>query len=170
MGKNGIPFGDPTSVNDFLKIRPEVPEGYEESGSRLWRLVKDICGTSERFFKNCFVQNACPILFTNDDKHVDPFKLGVDEIEDLCVQAFADILQLLRPANIVAMGKNAERVALKAKLICIERQLELDQIHITKITHPSPKNGKYEEWKTAVLDEMSESHIVEKMQCSLNKT
>lgn len=177
MGKNGIPFGDPTSVNHFLRIRPQVPQDQKEepSGSRFWGLIETICGTRERFFENCFVQNACPVLLINKNgKHVNPFDLRIEEIDreirtliekqnkDLCSDALSEVIELLQPMVIVTIGQNAKDV--------------IGWLHarVVEIPHPSPQFssypiGKDEEWKKEAYNLLNNNDIVQIMNPKIQK-
>lgn len=83
MCQTGVPFGEIKAVRDWLGIEEEVgkPEkecpqrpvlGFactrsEVSGDRLWNVLKKLCGTPEKFFKNCFIYNYCPIAMMKSD-------------------------------------------------------------------------------------------------------
>lgn len=74
-----VPFGHVPTVRDWMKLTSEVekPENeiearpveglkctkVEQSGLRWWGLIKDICGTPQQFFKQCFIYNYCPLIF-----------------------------------------------------------------------------------------------------------
>lgn len=50
----------------------------EQSGKRLWGLIRQIAGTPEQFSKQCFVHNYCPLaFFQNGGKNITPAELRV---------------------------------------------------------------------------------------------
>ena len=100
MAQTGVPFGEVSLVRDWLGVegpvgRPEHEhpkrpiEGFactrsEVSGSRFWGAVAAHWRTPERFFKNHFVGNYCPLVFmTETGRNLTPDKLSADEREAL---------------------------------------------------------------------------------------
>lgn len=94
MCQTGVPFGEITHVRDWMKINEEVskPEiecpnrpiqGFsctksEQSGLKFWGLFKSLCETPERFFKNAFVYNYCPMAFMdNKGRNITPNMIKV---------------------------------------------------------------------------------------------
>ena len=77
MAQNGIPFGDPAMVRDWLGIEAPVERPRREhprrpvlgfatargevSGARFWGWARERFGTPERFFRRAFVWNYCPL-------------------------------------------------------------------------------------------------------------
>lgn len=82
MCQTGVPFGDPTWVKNWLKIRGVVYKPNIEcpirpitgldspkkeiSGDRFWSFFAQVSGRPDVFFKNSFVSNYCPLAFMND--------------------------------------------------------------------------------------------------------
>jgi single-strand selective monofunctional uracil DNA glycosylase len=80
MAQTGVPFGEVSVVRDWLGIsapigrprreHPRYPvDGYackrsEVSGRRLWGLFKERFDRAEDFFREHFVVNYCPLLFS----------------------------------------------------------------------------------------------------------
>ncbi|KAL0269711.1 UNVERIFIED_CONTAM: hypothetical protein PYX00_007351 [Menopon gallinae] len=97
MSQTGIPFGDSRIVREWFGIegcvsRPEKEhperkisglkcERTELSGTKFWGLMKDICGSPERFFEHCFVYNICPLAFlSSTGTNVTPAEIKVTSI------------------------------------------------------------------------------------------
>lgn len=94
MCQTGIPFGEVSVVRDWLCINGYVGqpsncckkrkiEGFnctrkEISGDRFWNYMKNLCGSPQKFFNNCFVYNYCPLAFMKEDgKNVTPADMEV---------------------------------------------------------------------------------------------
>lgn len=94
MCQTGVPFGETSVVRDWFGIEVDVGkpvrecprrpvEGFkchrsEISGRRFWQLMWKLCGTPERFFKNCFVYNYCPVAFLRENgNNVTPNEIKV---------------------------------------------------------------------------------------------
>jgi single-strand selective monofunctional uracil DNA glycosylase len=149
MAQTGVPFGDVRCVRDWLGVAGEVMrpkhehpkrpvlgfecERSEVSGTRLWGWARDRFGTPERFFKNFFVVNYCPLVFMEEScKNVTPDKLQARERERLfsaCDQALQGIVETLEPEWLVGVGGFAEK---RARAALGER------VEIGCILHPSP--------------------------------
>ena len=79
MAQTGVPFGEVTLVRDWLGIHADVRkperehpkrpvEGFactrsEISGARLWGALAERYRTPERFFRDRFIANYCPLVF-----------------------------------------------------------------------------------------------------------
>ena len=149
MAQTGVPFGDVAMVRDFLGIagpvgRParEHPlrpiSGFactrsEVSGTRFWGWARDRFSTVDRFFDRVFVANWCPLVFMEESgRNRTPDKLPALErapLVHICNEALAMIVDVLRPALVVGIGRFAERRAHEALG---------DGIRIGSIPHPSP--------------------------------
>uniref|UniRef100_A0A914VZN3 Uracil-DNA glycosylase-like domain-containing protein n=1 Tax=Plectus sambesii TaxID=2011161 RepID=A0A914VZN3_9BILA len=173
MAQTGVPFGDAVLVREFLKVTGEVfkpprehpkrPVGglacrrSEVSGVRFWGLIKEITdGRPERFFANCFVHNYCPLMFLEKSgKNVAPatFRKNqpIQEVNAICDQLLLRTVQLLRPTNIVCVGKFAlDRARNALKLIDSE-------VTIQSIAHPSPANpasNRAPGWKHIAIEQL----------------
>lgn len=149
MAQTGVPFGDVAMVRDFLRITGPVGRPVREhprrpitgfactrsevSGTRFWGWARDRFSTAERFFDRAFVANWCPLVFVDESgRNRTPDKLSAAERAPLfrvCDQALARIVDVLRPALVVGIGRFAERRAHEALG---------DGIRIGSIPHPSP--------------------------------
>lgn len=152
MAQTGIPFGEVSSVRDWLMIAAQVgrPErehprrpvlGFrcprsEVSGKRLWGWARERFGGPENFFKEFFVANYCPLLFLEESgRNRTPDQLPAAEQESLfavCDEALRRMVNLLRPGFVLGVGKFAEGRARKA--------LGDFQGTIGSVPHPSPAN------------------------------
>jgi single-strand selective monofunctional uracil DNA glycosylase len=150
MAQTGIPFGEVSTVRDWLKIEapigkpvPEHParpiQGLacprtEVSGQRIWGWIRRRFGTPEEFFRNHFIANYCPLVFMEESgRNRTPDKLPKHEREPLfaaCDRALQETARILKPKAIVAVGKFAEGRA----------RIALPSLPIVTIPHPSPAN------------------------------
>lgn len=150
MAQTGVPFGEVSSVRDWLGIEgpverpdPEHPkrpvEGFactrrEVSGSRLWGCARECFGEPDRFFRRFFVWNYCPLVFLESSgRNLTPDRLPSAECRELlaaCDQALAAVVDLLRPRLAAGIGRFAER---RLREVLGDRSLR-----IGGILHPSP--------------------------------
>jgi single-strand selective monofunctional uracil DNA glycosylase len=163
MAQTGVPFGDVTMVRDFLGIEGPVGKPAREhparpiagfachrsevSGTRFWGWARDRCGTAERFFERMYVANWCPLVFMGDSgANRPPDKLPAAESKPLftvCNEAFARVVDVMRPSLVVAIGGFAEQRA---------REALGTEVEIGRILHPSPASPAANNW-AAVVDE-----------------
>lgn len=152
MAQTGIPFGEVSTVRDWLGLTSDVKQpkhlhpqrpilGFnckrsEVSGRRLWGLFKEKFHTAEKFFENHFVVNYCPLLFYNaEGQNITPDKLKTNEqilLFNKCNHFLNTLVNILKPQLIVGVGVFAEARAMEA--------LSGHTITITRIPHPSPAN------------------------------
>jgi single-strand selective monofunctional uracil DNA glycosylase len=172
MAQTGVPFGDVGLVRDWLGIEARVgkPElehpkrpvlGFacprsEVSGARLWGWARDRFAKPERFFRDFFVVNYCPLAFMEESaKNRTPDKLPGAEREALfaaCDQALREIVEILRPSHVIGVGGFAEERARAA--------LSSPGLEIANILHPSPANPQANRgWAEAVDKKLSELAI-----------
>ncbi|MFP4520653.1 MAG: uracil-DNA glycosylase family protein [Fibrobacterota bacterium] len=154
MLQTGIPFGEIDSVKNWLGISGEVHQplyvhpkrpvvGFdikrrEPSGKRLWGFFKEEFGTPEKFFKNNFVYNYCPLgIFDEAGKNVTPDKLRKSERDvlfSICDDFLRRHMEILGTKRAVAIGNFAfERLAETVSRSGMD-------IECLKIIHPSPAN------------------------------
>ncbi len=150
MVQTGIPFGEIAAVRDWMRIKAPVEKPKKEhakrpilgldcprsevSGARLWKLFADRFGSAEKFFKNHFVVNYCPLAFLAESgANLTPDKLPRAEGERLCRicdEHLHRVLEILQPEWLVGVGAfAAERAALVAHGLPVKVGL---------ILHPSP--------------------------------
>jgi single-strand selective monofunctional uracil DNA glycosylase len=150
MAQTGVPFGEVRMVRDWMGIEAPVArpqrehdkrpiEGFlckrsEVSGARLWGWAKDTFQTPDRFFRDFFVINYCPLCFMEESgKNRTPDKLPASEREPLyrvCDEAFRAMIETLEPEVVVGVGAFAEERAREA--------LAGLPLRIGRILHPSP--------------------------------
>ena len=150
MAQTGVPFGEVSLVREWLGIsarvdRPKLEhpkrpvEGFacrrsEVSGARLWGFARDRFGTPERFFREHFVANYCPLAFMEaSGKNRTPDKLPEAERGPLfaaCDAALAGLVEILQPELVIGVGAFAEKRARAA--------LAGSSIRVATILHPSP--------------------------------
>ena len=148
MAQTGVPFGDVEMVRSWIGIdaavgTPEIEhpkrpvQGFgctrsEVSGSRLWGWAKRRYSKPERFFRQFFVWNYCPLSFMEaSGRNRTPDKLSRLEREGLyrvCDRALAQAIKTLAPKHIVGIGGFARaRCANVTDVQCV-----------SQAPHPSP--------------------------------
>jgi single-strand selective monofunctional uracil DNA glycosylase len=150
MAQTGVPFGDPALVRTWLHIEGPVGKpdrehpsrpvlGFagqrsEVSGQRLWGAARDHFGTPERFFRECFVANYCPLCFLEESgRNRTPDKLPAAEREPLfaaCDDHLCRVVEVLAPRHVVGVGAFAAARARAA--------LAGTNVEVAQILHPSP--------------------------------
>ena len=158
MMQTGVPFGEVAAVRDWMGIRApvDVPasqhakrtiDGFEctrseVSGRRLWGWARGRFGTAERFFRDWFVLNYCPLaLLEESGRNFTPDKLPAALLAQLyaaCDRQLAVALTVLEPEWAIGIGGFAEkriRAVLESNLIdsALARR-----IRAGAVLHPSP--------------------------------
>jgi single-strand selective monofunctional uracil DNA glycosylase len=164
MAQTGVPFGDVAMVRDFLgvtgpvgKPQPEHPKrpisGFacarsEVSGTRLWGFARMHFQIAERFCKDFFVVNYCPLVFMDEGgKNLTPDKLPKAEQSSLfgaCDDALRRIVTTLKPRFVIGVGAFAKARA--------ENALPDFEGTIGTILHPSPASPKANRGWAAVAE------------------
>jgi single-strand selective monofunctional uracil DNA glycosylase len=154
MAQTGVPFGEVSAVRDWLGIdapvgkppleHPKRPiDGFsckrsEVSGQRLWGFARDRFGTPERFFRDFFVANYCPLAFMEaSGKNRTPDKLPENERAPLflaCDDALRALVSEMKPELVIGIGSFAEKRARAA--------LDGAAVRVASILHPSPASPK----------------------------
>jgi single-strand selective monofunctional uracil DNA glycosylase len=150
MAQTGVPFGEVAAVRDWLGIEervdrpsPEHPkrpiqgfacERSEVSGRRLWGWARERFPSAEAFFERFFIWNYCPLVFMEESgRNRTPDKLPAAEREPLyaaCDTALRRMVEHLRPARVIGVGKFAES---RAREVIADAGCEFGTI-----LHPSP--------------------------------
>lgn len=150
MAQTGIPFGEVSSVRDWMGIEERIDrpdhehptrpiEGFacrrsEVSGARLWGAVASRFERPEAFFRDHFVANYCPLVFMEaSGRNRTPDKLAPAEKHALyaaCDEHLRRLVTVLEPEWIVGVGAFAEQRAREA--------LTGLTVEIGRILHPSP--------------------------------
>ncbi len=141
----------------------------EVSGTRFWNLFRDLCGSPEKFFQNCFVHNYCPLCYmAKSGKNITPpmFKGDLRNcLQNACDQSLLEVLQLLGVEWVIGVGKYAaDRAKAILKKNCVGKKpvkkendvetFRLEgvsegvsggsgkelEVHVCSIMHPSPIN------------------------------
>jgi single-strand selective monofunctional uracil DNA glycosylase len=151
MAQTGVPFGEVNAVRDWLGVRADVRKPAREhakrpvlgfdcprcevSGQRLWGLFAQRFGTAEKFFREHFVVNYCPLAFLAESgANLTPDKLPRREAENLfaaCDRHLARVVELLQPEWLIGIGGFAME-----RLQSIRE--EKPDLRIAPILHPSP--------------------------------
>ena len=150
MAQVGVPFGEVSAVRDWLRIDAPIGKPDKEhpkrqvlglqcprsevSGRRFWGFFSDEFTKPETFFDKHFVLNYCPLSFLeNTGRNRTPDKLPSVEskpLEELCNKHLIEVIKILEPEWLVAVGGFAEK---KAKQVLGELPVK-----IGLVLHPSP--------------------------------
>lgn len=153
MTQTGVPFGDVETVRGWLGIDAEVKpparvhparpvlglrtRRVEVSGKRLWGLMKDRWGTPERFFRDHFVANYCPLMFVDSGgRNLTPDRLSAGEraaLTAMCDRHLARLIGILEARWIVGVGGFAAKAAER-----VVKSHMLTDVSVGRIPHPSP--------------------------------
>ena len=154
MVQTGVPFGEIAAVRDWMKISAPVanPGNYnpkrpvlgfdcpnsEVSGRRLWGLFAERFGSPEKFFKEHFVANYCPLAFVEQSGlNRTPDKLPPaekDPLLEICDAHLRRVLEILEPEWLIGVGAWAQK---RGQLAAEGLSLRVGQI-----LHPSPASPK----------------------------
>lgn len=115
--------GKPPSEHPSRIIHGLACSRAEVSGTRFWGLFKELCGTPQVFFKNCYVHNYCPFCFMNKTgKNITPPSLKAAEkkpLQEICDHALLEVISLLGVEWVVGVGKfGADRAKAVLKANC----------------------------------------------------
>ena len=167
MAQTGIPFGDVAMVRDFIGIEAPIGKPAREhpkrpvlgfacprsevSGTRLWGFAKARFKSPERFFRQFFVLNYCPLVFMEESgRNRTPDKLAPKErasVYQVCDRALREAVAALAPRQLVGVGAFAEQRARAAAA-------DLD-VPVGCILHPSPANPRANAgWDRIVLQQL----------------
>ena len=159
MTQTGVPFGEVAAVRDWLGIESAVDKPGQEhpkrpvqgfaclrsevSGRRLWGLFRERFGTPEKFFREHFVANYCPLVFMDaNGANITPDKLPPQEADplfEICDRALADTIKLLEPKWLIGVGGFAKKRIDKVQ----ERFFRTEKTFTAvQILHPSPASPR----------------------------
>jgi single-strand selective monofunctional uracil DNA glycosylase len=150
MTQTGVPFGEISSVRDWLGIvekirKPDVEHpkrqilGFdcprsEVSGQRLWGLFSKTFKSARDFSREHLVMNYCPLVFMESTgRNRTPDKLLAPERDALfkvCDEHVRDAVRILKPEWLIGVGDFAMK---RAQQIFPE-----GPVKIGRILHPSP--------------------------------
>lgn len=159
MSQNGVPFGEVSMVKDWLKLSGKIekpprehPEriisGFdctrkEVSGLRFWGFFRELCKTTDVFFRHSYVHNYCPLAFMNSNaKNITPADLKADEKRELlaiCDEVLRKIIKLLNVEIVIGVGRFAEE---RVKEILRDET----NVNVIYMPHPSPRAVNNENW------------------------
>ena len=172
MAQTGVPFGEIAAVRDWIGIDAPISKPKNEhpkrpvdglacnrsevSGRRLWGLFAERFDSAEDFFTDHFIANHCPLVFMEETgRNRTPDKLPAAEADPLmavCDSHIRDVVQILKPEWLVAVGGFAEKRA--------ETALDGLKVCIVKILHPSPASPAANRgWAEQATKQMNEHGI-----------
>lgn len=172
MMQTGIPFGEIRAVRDWLGIegmvnKPEIEhekrpivgwecERSEVSGRRLWGLFEEKFETPEKFFKNHFVMNYCPLGFLSaTGSNITPDKIPKSEMQPViekCDAHLKEICEALKIKTAIGIGAYAKKR--------LDKTLVNSAIKTGVILHPSPASPKAnKDWAGTAVNQMKEQGI-----------
>lgn len=154
MCQTGVPFGDAPTVRGWMgiegrvdapaKMHPARPVlGFamprrDASGQRFYAWAQARYGTAERFFRECFVLNYCPLVFFDaEGANVTPPRLPKAQRESFlpaCDAHLGSVLDGLSPDWVFALGAWA---GAQARRVMDARGLDA---RVETLLHPSPAN------------------------------
>lgn len=181
MAQTGIPFGEIDSVKEWLGIdapvgKPEIElknrpvNGFdchrrEVSGKRVWGLMRDRFGTPEKFFRDHFIDNYCPLLFFKEDgKNITPDKLPKEDrlrLFEACDAHVRAVIAYLAPDWVIGFGKFA---ATRLEEIVAGYRTgpssDKPDVQVLQLLHPSPANPRANRgWAREVVRELESACI-----------
>ena len=172
MAQTGVPFGEIAAVRDWIGIDAPISKPKNEhpkrpvdglacnrsevSGRRLWGLFAKRFDSAEVFFTDHFIANHCPLVFMEETgRNRTPDKLPAAEADPLmavCDSHIRDVVEILKPEWVVAVGGFAEKRA--------ETALDGLKVRIVKILHPSPASPAANRgWAEQATKQMNEHGI-----------
>ena len=172
MAQTGVPFGEIAAVRDWIGIDAPISKPKNEhpkrpvdglacnrsevSGRRLWGLFAERFDSAEVFFTDHFIANHCPLVFMEETgRNRTPDKLPAAEADPLmavCDSHIRDVVEILKPEWLVAVGGFAEKRA--------ETALDGLKVRIGKILHPSPASPAANRgWSEQATKQMNEHGI-----------
>jgi single-strand selective monofunctional uracil DNA glycosylase len=147
MAQTGVPFADARRATGWLGLSGDIrapPRAHptrpvlglacprrDPSGERFHAWAESRWGTAERFFAEAFVVNYCPLLFLDEaGRNLAPATLPRSEVlAAACDAHLAAVLDALRPARVVGIGRWAEAQA---------RRIVGERAEVVGVLHPSP--------------------------------
>jgi single-strand selective monofunctional uracil DNA glycosylase len=175
MAQTGVPFGEISSVRDWLGIKEKIGKpalehpkrpvlGFdcprcEVSGQRLWGLFAKSFDSAKDFSKEHLVMNYCPLAFIEGaGKNRTPDKLPVSERDALfkaCDEHLREAVAILRPEWLIGVGDFAMKRA--------EEIFPNGSVKIGRILHPSPASPAANRgWADAATRQLREMGVWKK--------
>jgi single-strand selective monofunctional uracil DNA glycosylase len=172
MAQTGVPFGEVAAVRDWLKLDATVHKPAKEhpkrpitglkctrsevSGRRLWGLFAQRFGTPDKFFRDHFVVNWCPLAFMEESgRNFTPDHLPKEVqkfIQIACDQHLIEVMTILQPTWLVGVGRFAAEAG--------ERIQAFVPFKLATIPHPSPANpAANKDWAGAATKAMIEQGV-----------
>lgn len=115
----------------------------EPSGKRLWTLFQQLAnGSLDLFFQQCFVHNFCPLaFFDRNGRNITPSELKGPyklQLRDECIRTTENLLQLVQPEIIVAVGDYVFK--------CLQKSVYCKDKRLLRLAHPSPRSLNNTNW------------------------
>ena len=157
MMQTGVPFGEVTVVRDWLQLGAEIRTPRrathpkrpvlglactrrEVSGQRLWGWAARRFVSPEKFFRQFFVLNYCPLAFLSETgANITPDKLSREEraaLQAVCDTALRESVKALGVGRVVGIGAYATRRAREA--LSADNSRHFERVAVSQALHPSP--------------------------------
>ena len=172
-------------IQKQISIQSCLSEQREESGKRLWSFLEELNETPENFFANCFIHNYCPLSFSKiassgKSNNVTPETIKIHDkkwaaqLEEVCDQFLEQTIRYLKCHTIVAIGRYAEKKALRIVKQMQKNAVSSNQqppnIRVVEILHPSPSTRKSNEtWRKTVRGELEKDPELFRLIANRNK-
>ncbi|XP_060520307.1 single-strand selective monofunctional uracil-DNA glycosylase-like isoform X2 [Cylas formicarius] len=175
MCQTGVPFGDTYWVKNWLQIDGEVLKplkecpnrpifGFqctrkEQSGDRFWNLFSELCTDPEKFFNCAFVYNYCPLAFMDGTgRNLTPADIKERKnLELICDKYYHEVLKLLQPEVIVAVGDYMEK---RTKAVFKVYEFT-NSIKLFRMPHPSPRAVNNQNWSEKAKRFLEQHNLME---------
>ncbi|XP_047511589.1 single-strand selective monofunctional uracil DNA glycosylase [Pieris napi] len=177
MSQTGVPFGEISSVRDWLGIEGCVGKPLEEnaarpvrgfdctrtevSGKRFWGLFKKLCGFPEVFFETSLVYNYINQQWMNSKGcNITPADFKMSQMESLYNigdLVFANVLRLYGVETVVAIGRFCLVRAQKA----ISQYILLKNVKVIYLPHPSPRVVNNNDWEERAISCLRNNNLLQ---------
>lgn len=162
--QSGLPFYEETAMAELFGRALE--DGSCKSGQRFWQFMRQKFGSTQEFFRHCFVINYCPLIFMDQVggyESIDGFNQSDSELLQAlmghCDEALQHIIRILNPGLIVGVGWYA-----------FNRLNGISNRPLLRVRHPSPnadfyfdpmsnRQRKRSDWEVEVEMELKKSSV-----------
>ena len=150
MSQTGVPFGEISHVRDWMKISAKIGKPNSEnparpvtgfdctrkevSGQRLWGFFSSKFKEPQKFFKDHFILNYCPLVFMEESgRNRTPDKLPSVEsspLFDICDSYLIEFVKQFKAEVLIGVGGFANKR--------LKKVFASSNYRIETLLHPSP--------------------------------